>query len=137
LADDPDGARERCLGDPQFLECFGQKVAGMNGLQVVVVHDAVASVVICDCHVICIAIVEPKADAPLIIDANAPLTGTVSLQLLKSVGRRQPQIIRSSGRTQLLEPHGCAFSNFHRQTAGLARSVKSLSFTVGESLNHQ
>lgn len=50
--------------------------------------------VIYDLNIKHIAIIEAKANAPLIIDTNAPLTFAVASQRLQSVARRYSEVIK-------------------------------------------
>jgi hypothetical protein len=80
----------------------------MNGNQALLRHDAVSSVVVYDSYVKCIAVLEAETLAPLVIDANAPLTGTIAVQLLQPIGRRQSQVLDSDGRVQREQTHECS-----------------------------
>ena len=64
-----------------------------------------------------VTILEPETNPPLIVDADAVLSGAIAAQRLKAVRWRQPQIIQSDYRIQLREPHRRAFQNILRQTA--------------------
>jgi hypothetical protein len=48
-------------------------------------------VIVNDFDVKCIAVDEAKADAPLIIDTNAPLPSPVAFQWLETIVRRDPE----------------------------------------------
>jgi len=50
--------------------------------------------VINDFHIFCTSIRPTKADSPLIIDANAVLTGTITLKCFKMIAGWHPQIIK-------------------------------------------
>jgi hypothetical protein len=87
-------------------------------------------------YVECIAVLEAEAHTPLIIDAHAPLAGTIAVQLFQPIGGRQSQILDSGRRVQLQKPHDCALSKLGRNTTGFARGVEALRFAVGEGLYH-
>ncbi len=55
------------------------------------------SVVIDDLHVEGIALVPDKTDPPLVINANAVLTGTLPVKRFEAVGRRDAEVIQDSG----------------------------------------
>jgi hypothetical protein len=61
-----------------------------------------------DFYIKCITVLEAETLAPLVIGANAPLTGTIALQLLQPIGRRQSQVLDSGGRVQLEQTHECS-----------------------------
>lgn len=54
-----------------------------------------------------------KADAPLIVDTNTVLPGTLALEGLKAVTRRHPQIIDSGGDFELPQLSPSHDSNIH------------------------
>jgi hypothetical protein len=45
-------------------------------------------------HLVRIPLVPAKADAPLVVDANAMLSGAIAFQLLESVAGRHAQIVQ-------------------------------------------
>jgi hypothetical protein len=70
-----------------FTWCYGFKFF----------HDGHSLMIINNFDVFCESIQPTKADSPLIIDANAALTGTISLECLKVIARwnsYQPQAER-------------------------------------------
>jgi hypothetical protein len=58
-------------------------------------------VVIDDFNIFCTRIRPAKTDTPLIIDTNAVLTGTITLECFKVITGRHPQIIKSTGDIEL------------------------------------
>ena len=54
-----------------------------------------SSVVIHDLHVESIAAVPDETDPPLVVDANAVLTGPIPAQRFQAVGRWDPQVVQS------------------------------------------
>ena len=64
--------------------------------------------VVSDLDVIGISVNEPKADAPLVIDPDAVLTGAISFQRFEPISWRHPEIIQRLGGshlTQLTQRH--------------------------------
>jgi hypothetical protein len=59
--------------------------------------DSFAPVVIDDLHVMSIPVNPAKADAPLIVDADAVLALSTTLERLKPIGRRNSQILKCEG----------------------------------------
>jgi hypothetical protein len=70
-------------------------------------------VVIDDFHIFCTPIRPTKADTPLIVDTNAVLTGTITLECFKVIARWHPQIIKSTGDLKLSELTPRHFSEVH------------------------
>ncbi len=66
-------------------------------------HDAYSLVIIYDFDVFRESIGPMKADAPLIIDANAVLTGTTAFERLKVIAGWNPQILKTIGDFELPE----------------------------------
>ncbi len=54
-------------------------------------------------NILCTNIRPTKADTPLIVDANAVLTQTITLECFKVIAERHPQIIESTGDFELSE----------------------------------
>jgi hypothetical protein len=65
-------------------------------------RDTPASVVVCHLDVIGIAIFPAETDAPLVVDANAPLTLAGSLKLIQAVRWRHAQEVEGFRRIQCL-----------------------------------
>ena len=74
----------------------------------------------------------PEANAPLLVDADAPLPGAVMGQRFQPVGGRQPQIFDAGNGIELRQAHRRAFQDFRGQAARFTRGEKVLSFRVGE-----
>ncbi len=95
------------------------------------------SVIIYDLDVIRIAAGPPEADAPLIVDPDTMLAGTVALQFLQPVAGRHSQILqRLSGiNSHQLPQHGALK---HRGKAPDALPVEeTLRIPIGEALDHR
>jgi len=52
-----------------------------------------------------ITVFEPKANAPLVVDADAILSSSLALQRFESVRPRHQQIVNARCCIQLLKPH--------------------------------
>jgi len=74
-------------------------------------------VIINDLNIKCIAIFKAETYAPLVINADTPLTGTVMGQCFKSVGRRYAQIVETDGPVQLGQTHSCTLQYILRNAA--------------------
>jgi hypothetical protein len=67
------------LAEPHRIQEFlEQDLAGVNRSVCLPGHGCVLSVVIRDFHIVGIAPAPPEADAPLIVDSDAVLSGTIS-----------------------------------------------------------
>ncbi len=60
-----------------------------------------------------VGVASPKleAHASLIVDADTPLSGAVSRELLEPMGRRDPEVVDGGGGINALEPHPRASRN--------------------------
>jgi len=84
-----------------------------------------------------IPILPAKADAPLIVDANAVLTGAVAFELLQTVAGRDAEVFellrginqREFAQHQTLELAGKATHKFATE--------QSLAVPIGETLDHR
>jgi hypothetical protein len=77
-------------------------------------------VVINDFHVFCPNLRPTKADTPLIVDTNAVLTGTITLECLKVIAGWHPQIIKSTGDLELSKLTPRNLGNVHKPSDTLA-----------------
>jgi hypothetical protein len=64
-----------------------------------------------------IAVGEPEAYSPLIVDADAPLSGTVASQGFQAIGRRQAEVLDPRCGLQLNESHGRTLQDLRWQPA--------------------
>jgi hypothetical protein len=60
-------------------------------------------VVVHDLHIFSVGARPAKADAKLVVDADAPLTRTIALQLLEPVPRWRTQIVDATRQVELLQ----------------------------------
>jgi len=77
-------------------------------------------VVIDDFHIFCTCIRPTKADTPLIVDTNAVLTGTITLERFKVIAGWHSQIIKSTGDLELSKLTPCNLSDVHELPDTLA-----------------
>src|SRR3990172_1093266 len=83
-----------------FRNSSNRSSPGVIGLSLLI---SLSSVVIHYLYVFSACFRPAETDAPLIIDADAVLTGSVALQRLESVSRRYPQVLQAAGDLQLPE----------------------------------
>ena len=77
-----------------------------------------------------------KTDSPLIIDANAVLSGAIALELLKTIAGRRPQIIERFSCIHHDElPEHCALK-IARITPHRLAEEQPFSVLVAEALDH-
>jgi hypothetical protein len=74
------------------------------------------SVIIRNLHVVSVSVAPHKTNTPLVVDAYAVLSRTVTFQLMKSVTRRHSQIRQTFGRVQHQELSSRWLSNVHELT---------------------
>ena len=67
--------------------------------------------VINDFDAFCTRISPTKADTPLIVDADAVLTGTITLECFKVIAWRHPQIIKPTSNFDLPKFTPCNLGN--------------------------
>jgi hypothetical protein len=83
------------------------------------------------------ASVKAETHTPLVVDANAPLPGTVATQGFEPVRWRHAQVVHYGGSVQLRESHQRTPKNVRRQAAGLARQEQAFGLRVCEVFNHR
>ncbi len=97
----------------------------------------VTSVLIYELDVISIAVGPPEADAPLIVDRDAMLAGTLALQFPQPVAGRHSQIFQRLGgiNSHQLPQHGAP------ERRGIAPDAlpleETLGISVGETRDHR
>ena len=84
-----------------------------------------------------IAVHETKAQAPLIVDTDAPISHSIMLQCLQFVRRRDAQIFDSDRRVQLRQPNCRTGLDRKRKATRLARCIKTFRFSISEGLDHE
>lgn len=80
--------------------------------------------------------IKPKADPPLIIDANTPLPLSLAGKCLKPVRRRKPEVVNADSGVKLRQTNNRSFLNIVRQLAGLESPEQPLSFLACERAYH-
>jgi hypothetical protein len=129
------------LGQAQRLKKIRREdLTGMYGLQLSSSHATPSSnmlVIVNDLYLVGIAILPPKADAPLLVDANTVLAGAIAPELLQSIAGRHAEVVELLGRVhrhklaqhRALEIRGIS-------SDGLA-SEQTLSISIGEGVDHR
>jgi len=87
-------------------------------------------------NIVRIAVTPSEAYAPLVINPNTVLTGSISLELLKSVPWRDAQVLQSLGSVQYQEfPKGCTVKSGWQSADALAFE-QPFRITIPEALDH-
>lgn len=92
--------------------------------------------IVYDFNIICIAINEPEADAPLIIDGYGVLAFPGTLQFMESVARWNPQVVKACCDIKILQPSHCTYDDVRRKPSRLAGKIQLLRVLVDERLDH-
>ena len=79
-----------------------------------------------------IAVHETKAQTPLIVDTDAPISHSIMLQWLQSVRRRDAQIFDSDRTVQLRQPHCRTGLARNRKATPLPRCINTFRFGIRE-----
>jgi len=83
-----------------------------------------------------IPVTPSEANAPLIVNANAVLTGPISLELLESIPGRDPQVRQSLGSIQYQQLPESAPMKTRWQSANTLALEEPFGVTIPEALYH-
>jgi len=92
--------------------------------------------VVTDLNVICIAILEAKTYAPLIIDRNRMLAFTIARQFMQSISRRRSKIFQDGGKIDILQLSRRALRNICCKATGLTGFIQVPGTLVSKRLDH-
>ena len=92
--------------------------------------------VIGDLNIECIAILESKTYAPLIVDPDRMLTLSVPLKLVKLVSGRRLEILQSRRYINVLEFSPCPPTDIRRKPARPSGDVNLLGVSICKGLDH-
>lgn len=86
----------------------------------------------------CESIRPAKANSPLIIDANAVLTGTIAFKRLKMIAGRDPQILKAISDFELSEFPAGNFGNINKflDTLSLRERSSVLTFKWSDHVSY-
>ena len=83
-----------------------------------------------------VAILPAETDAPLVVDPDAPLSGTIAAQCFQAVPRRSSEEVETRGAMKLFQLALCSSLGVQRQL-GRESAVKELfRFFAGKGCNH-
>lgn len=83
-----------------------------------------------------ITVGEAKTDSPLIINSDAPLSFTITLERFQMIRRWKPQIVNAGGSIKLRKTHDRAATYLWSQAPGTAGREEALCLGVCEGLDH-
>jgi len=92
--------------------------------------------VVSDFDVENITVNEAEAHTPLAVDADAPLSLSVSVQGLQPVGWRKPHFIDRNGVFELIQTQYRATQDIGRQSAGFSRAKQAFGLFVSKAADH-
>jgi hypothetical protein len=93
-------------------------------------------VVVADFDIFCILTDPAEAETPLVIDADAVLSGAIASQGFEAVTWRNPQMIETRGGVQLVELHLGGGLDIAREFFGADEIEDLLGFGIGEAPDH-
>ncbi|MNL61162.1 hypothetical protein D3C87_1850520 [compost metagenome] len=77
-----------------------------------------------------------KADAPLVIDANAPLTCPFALEAFQPIAGRHTQVLQGAGGVQQAQLAQCNALNVAGQLVAALALPDQLRLGIGKALDH-
>lgn len=83
-----------------------------------------------------VTILESEADAPLVIDTDAPSARQIPTKRFKAIGRRDAEVLQARRRVQLYEPHPGPRENFRRKAPGAPHHEKPMRLGRCEGSDH-
>jgi len=93
-------------------------------------------VVVRDLDIKRIAVLEPEADTPSIVDRDRILALSIPGELVQSVSRRHPQIVDAARKIDVLDFSPCPPRDLRRQSTRSPRREELLRVPVSERLDH-
>lgn len=84
-----------------------------------------------------VSVMEPEAQAPLLVDPDAPLPSPVAAQRLQSIRRRNAQVLESCRGVELDQSPDRPGANVGRKAPALPRRVEPFRIGVCERPDHR
>ncbi len=88
-------------------------------------------------HDVCIPTFPAKTDSPLVVDANAVLSRSITCQLLEAISGRHAQVVERSGRVKLGKLAQRDAVNGLRQLPDWLPVEEALGILVPEAADHE
>ena len=129
------------LGQTQRLEKIRREdFTRMYGIQLSSSHATPSSnvlMIVNDLNLVGIAILPPKADAPLLVHANTVLAGAIAPELLQSIPRRHAEVVELLGRIHRhkFAQHGAL--EIRRIASDWLPNEQPLGIAIGEGVDHR
>ncbi|GEM_PF-1493429 len=133
----PDVMRKFCLRDVEFVYNLFKYHAGMHRLKISSHFTPLFLVIIRNFNIISTIYIKSKADAPLVIDADTPLTFTLARKSLKAVRGWKPQVLSRYGSIQLSQFNECPRLNVSWQLLGFQALKQLFGFLAGKRPYHE
>ena len=136
------GLGQPILGDlHREQELFVENLSRVNGRQsllyvVDIPHGRSFLVIVHNFDLIGVPFAPHEADAPLVVDADAELTCSISRERLQAIPRRRSQVVDGSGIVQHHQLHLRSALNIVRNLADTATFSDSLSVSVPVTPDH-
>jgi hypothetical protein len=93
-------------------------------------------VVVADLDVVGVAVLEAKADPPLVVDRNGMLAGSISGEGVEPIAPRYPQILETDRQIEILELSDGAPPDVRRPAGRPSRGVQRSGVSIREGLDH-
>ena len=97
---------------------------------------ALRLVIVAELNVVRVAVVKPKANAPLIIDRDRMLPCTIAFEGVKPAAGRNAQVVHLRRDMHRLELSQGAARDVGRHSPCFSRTEELFGLTVGEGLDH-
>lgn len=94
-------------------------------------------VIVDDRDVVRVAVLPPKADAPLIVDANTVLPRAITFQLLQAIAGRDAEVLELLCGVYEAELSEQRTLEFGREAADTLALKQALGVPIGEALDHR
>jgi hypothetical protein len=92
--------------------------------------------VIADFNVVCVTILKPKADPPLIVDGYRLLALAITFKRMQPVARWISQVVKLRRKIHVLKLTCCSRRNIRRKSLGFTRLIKLFREPISEGLDH-
>jgi hypothetical protein len=132
-----DGAGQIRLGHSQFIQDFPYKFTWVDGRKIIFrIHGFTSSVIIDNLDIVGTSVFKSETDAPLVVDTDTLLPGSVSAQGFQAIGWRQMKIVDNHCRIELGQSLYRPLQNVRREPFGFACRIKTLCLGIRKCYNH-
>lgn len=92
--------------------------------------------VVAEFNLVCVALLEPEADPPLVIDGDGVLTGTIPLEGVQTIAGRDTKVLQLGSGVERLQLSQRPAGDVRRHPSIPAGAEERLGRAVGERLDH-